>query len=271
MIDWFVILTPILLLAVVALLAFVGCDQLLGLNPTTLGSNQVGYVKTAVYVEPATPANGTSTTTFNAILSGLQGGELIVATLQWKGNPPTFTPNLMSAAGSYTWQTDTGALPQKISDIQVFTALNPAHSVQFTVQVKLNSVVPWSLCLSAYNTVDVNAPTYSPQTAQVSASVNNPVTTLQTAQIGLSVGDALYAVSFAANGDGSFPPGANNLGTGPGFTLDNSGNTNPLVEHLITSDTGSGQSLPAVVMNTTGNPTANIFVLGMGIRAEPQS
>jgi hypothetical protein len=271
MIDWFVILTPILLLAIVALLAFVGCDQLLGLNPTSLGSNQVGYVKTAVYVEPATPANGTSTTTLNAILSGLQGGELIVVALQWKGNPPTFTPNLMSAAGPYKWQLVASVPPQTISDIQIFTVLNPANTTQFTVQVKLNSVAPWSLCLSAYNTVDTNAPTYSPQTVQVSTSANNPMTNLQTAQIGLSAGDALYAVGFAADADGSFPPGANNLGPGPGFTLDNSGNTNPLVEHLITSDTGSNQSLPAVVMNTTGNPTANLFVLGMGIKVEPPS
>ena len=271
MIDWFVILTPFLLLAIVALLAFVGCDQLLGLNPTSLGSDQVGYVKTAVYVEPATPANGTSTATLNAILSGLQGGELIVVALQWKGNPPTFTPNLMPAAGPYEWQLLTSVPPQTVSDIQLFTAMNPANSTQFTVQVKLNSVAPWSLCLSAYNTVDINAPTYSPLIAQVSTSAINPVTTLQTAPIGLSVGDALYAVSFAADANGSFPPGANNLGSGPGFTLDNSGNTNPLVEHLITSDTGNNQSLPAVVMNTTGNPTANLFVLGMGIKAEPSS
>ena len=270
MIDGFVVLTPILLLAIVALLGFVGCDQLLGLNQVTM-SPQLGYVKTAVYVEPATPMNGTSTTTFNAILSGLQGGELIVVALQWKGNPPTFTPNLMSAAGPYTWQSNAGALPQTISDIQAFTAMNPAHSAQFVIQVKLNSVVSWSLCLSAYNTVDVNAPTYSPQIVQVSTSANNPVTNLQTAQIGLSAGDALYAVGFAADADGSFPPGANNLGPGPGFTLDNSGNTNPLVEHLITSDTGSNQSLPAVVMNNTGNPTANLFVLGMGIKVEPPS
>jgi hypothetical protein len=268
MIDWFVILTPVLLLAIVALLAFVGCDQVFGLNPTSLGSPQVGYVKTSVYVEPATPNNGASTTTLNAILSGLQGGELIVAALQWKGNPPTFTPNLMSAAGPYEWQLATTVPPLTISDIQVFTAINPANATQFTVQVKLNSVAPWSLCLSAYNTVDTNAPTYSPQIVQVSTSANNPVTNLQTAQIGLSVGDALYAVGFAADANGTFPPGANNLAPGPGFTLDNSGNTNPLVEHLITSDTGNNQSLPAVVENTTGNSTANLFVLGMGIKAE---
>ena len=36
MLDWFVILTPLLLLGVVALLGFVGCDPLLGLDPVAL-------------------------------------------------------------------------------------------------------------------------------------------------------------------------------------------------------------------------------------------
>lgn len=38
MIDWFVLLTPILLLGVIALLGFLGCDQVFGLDPTTLGA-----------------------------------------------------------------------------------------------------------------------------------------------------------------------------------------------------------------------------------------
>ena len=36
MLDWFVILTPLLLLGVVALLGFVGCDRVLGLNDVVL-------------------------------------------------------------------------------------------------------------------------------------------------------------------------------------------------------------------------------------------
>lgn len=36
MMDAFVLLTPILVLAVVALLGFVGCNQVFGNNPTTL-------------------------------------------------------------------------------------------------------------------------------------------------------------------------------------------------------------------------------------------
>jgi hypothetical protein len=114
------------------------------------------------------------------------------------------------------------------------------------------------------------APTYSPQPAQVSSSSNNPVTNFQTPKIGLGAGDALYAVAFAGDGNGNLTLGTNSLGVGPGFTLDNPGATNPVVEHLLTSNMGSDQSLPGVIVNKQGAP-ASLFAVGMGIKAAPQS
>jgi hypothetical protein len=255
MIDGFVILTPLLLLAVIALLGFVGCDQVLGLTQAYAG---VGYVNTAVFVEPA------NTNTVTAVLSGLSGGELIVITLQWTGNAPTFTPNLTSAAGPYTWELQTTAAPKKISAIQVFTAMNPDNSAQFTVKVTLSSVVPWSVCLTAFSAVDANAPTYSPQTVQASTSANSPA---QTSAIGLGDSDALYAIGIAADGTGNILSAQGNLAPGPGFTSDYPGTTNVLVEHLTPN---GNLSLPAVV-NNTQNASANLFVFGMGIKAVPHS
>ncbi len=255
MIDGFVILTPLLLLAVIALLGFVGCDPLLGLNLVYPG---VGYVNTAVFVEPA------NTNTVTAVLSGLSGGELIVIALQWSGNAPTLPPNLTSAAGPYTWELQTTAQPKKISAIQVFTAMNPDKSAQFTVTVTLSSVVPWSVCLTAFNTVDANAPTYSPQMVQASTSANSPA---QTNAIGLGGSDALYAIGIAADGNGNILSTQGNLAPGPGFTSDYPGTTNVLVEHLLN---GGNQSVPAVV-NNTQNSKANLFVFGMGITAQPHS
>lgn len=263
MIDGFIIFTPVLLLAVIALLGFVGCDTVFGIHSTgLLPANQVAYVNTVVYV------NGTGTTSLNAVLSGLQGGELIVIALQWKGNPPAFNLNLTSVFGPHLWQLTTSVPPKILSDIQVFTAINPDGQTQFTVGVTLNSVVSWSICLSAYKTVDASAPTYSYQPAQVTTSANNPVTNLSTSPIGLTAGDALYAVAFAADGNGNLTLAANNLKPGPGFTLDNPGATNPLVEHVITDNFGGNQSLPAVVVNNAGNPV-NLFALGMGIKSLP--
>lgn len=252
MIDGFVILTPLLLLAVVALLGFVGCDQIFGLVQTHLAG--VGYVSTVVFVEPANES------TLTAVLSGLTGGELIVITLQWSGNTPTFAPNLTSAAGPYTWQLQSSTPPKKISDIQVLTAMNPDNSAQFTLKVTLSSVVPWTLCLTALNQVDADAPTYSPQTVQASTSANSSA---QTDAIGLGDGDALYAIGIAADANGNILSAQGNLAPGPGFTSDYPGTTNVLIELLFAS--GGNQSLPAVV-NNTQNATANLFVFGMGIK-----
>jgi hypothetical protein len=255
MIDGFVILTPLLLLAVIALLGFVGCDQFLGLTQAYEG---VSYVNTAVFVEPAT------TNTVTAVLSGLSGGELIVITLQWSGPVPTLPPNLTSAAGPYTWELQTTAASKKISAIQVLTAMNPDNSAQFTVTVTLSSVVPWSICLTAFSTVYANAPTYSPQTVQASTSANSPA---QTNAIGLGESDALYAIGIAADASGNILSAQGNLAPGSGFTSDYPGTTNVLIEHLFPN---GDQSLPAVV-NNPQNARANLFVFGMGIKAPPQS
>ncbi len=274
MIDWFVILTPILLLAIVALLGFVGCDAVFGIQPTGLLPPylEVGYVNATVYVETATGNNGADTTSVDATLTGLQGGELIVVTLQWEGNPATLTPNLPPVADAYPWVLETTAPPKTISRIQVFTAMNPAHAAQFTVTVQLNSAVPWSVCLSAFNNVNLNAPTASPLTQVATGYVSS----LQTSAIGLSAGDALYAFGLVADGNGNFPSGANNLAQGSGFTLDDpgfappsSGDPAPLIEHRVTDNFGSDQSLPAVIVNNTGNP--NLFLFGMAIKAADES
>jgi hypothetical protein len=253
MIDGFVILTPILLLAVIALLGFVGCDQVLGLTQAYEG---VGYVNTAVFVEPA------NTNTVTAVLGGLSGGELIVITLQWSGNAPTFTPHLTSAAGPYTWELQTTVPPKKISGIQVFTAINPDNSAQFTVKVALNSVVPWCVCLTAFSTVDANSPTYSPQTVQASTNANSPA---ETNAIGLGESDALYAIGIAAGGAGNILSAQGNLAPGAGFTSDYPGTTNVLVEHLFPN----GNQAVSAVVNNTQSSSANLFVFGMGIKNVP--
>jgi hypothetical protein len=86
MIDWFVILTPILLLAIVALLGFVGCDKVLGLITF---APPVQHVQTTV----KTGTSGTDTLIADSLT--LKGGELIIVTVQWKSAAaPSSTPSL---------------------------------------------------------------------------------------------------------------------------------------------------------------------------------
>jgi hypothetical protein len=192
-------------------------------------------------------------------LSALTGGELIIATVQWKGSlagpqMPAFTPALPNKVGEYVWQG---------IDIQVFWGTNPDGNTQFSVQLPQNSTIPWNLCITAYGNTDPNTPTYSPQTSALNYVGNNP----QTPAIGLAAGDILYAVGFAADSTGAFPGSATNVLTpGPGFTAEFPTITNPLVEDLSGS-----QPTVAQVTNTTTDANPKGFVFGLGIKAKPTS
>jgi len=256
MLDPFLILTPLLLLAIVALLGFVGCDKLFDVNPITQLPG-IGPSETVVQVGPA------GTNELSATLNGLQGGELIVVTVQWKisvAGPqmPAFTPNIFApVADAYNWQG---------MNIQVFSAFNPVGNAQLTVTVKLvqNSTVTWNLCLSAYGNVDPNTPTYSPLTSPLNYVGSNPQTS--PINLGGTGGDVLYAVGFAADSNGTFPGANNVLSPATGFTAAFLAVTNPLVEQI------SGfEPIAAQVTNANPDPNAKGFIFAMGIKVAPSS
>lgn len=272
MIDWFVILTPILLLFVIALLGFVGCDQVLGLTEVTPA---VTHVQTTVQ----TGASGTSTITADALT--LAGGELILVTVQWKSaGIPSATPSLTGTGTSPTGEPilnnasfapvtvggqGTGQYFWNGLEIQSFWATNPAANTSLTVQVVLmtganqsNSASIWNLCVSAYKDVQSGVAPYSPQ-----ASATNYVgLTPSTAAINLGTHDLLYAVGFAADANGTFP-GNNPLVAGAGLVAEFPAVSNPLVE-----DGGVNSTIAGQVSNTTANLNPKGFVLAMGIKGQ---
>ena len=258
MIDVFVILTPILLLAIVALLGFVGCANVLGLSPIT---PPVQHVQTTVN----TGASGTNTITADPLT--LEGGELIIVTIQWKSAAaPPSTPSLTGAnftaiavggQGSYFWNG---------LEIQSFWATNPQGNTNLIVKaVLMNGSNPspsastWNLCVSAYSNVDSGVAPYSPQASVANYTGLTPTTA---GAITLGVGDRLYAVGFAADPDGTFP-GNNPLAAGSGLTAEFPSVTNPLVE-----DGGSG-NISAQVTNTGTNLNPKGFIVAMGIAVKP--
>ena len=246
MIDWFVILTPILLLGILALLGFAGCQ----FTPGAVAPG-VSHVQTVVQ----SAAAGTNSVTAAAL--SLQGGELIVAAVQWSSavalpETPTlsgapFSP--VDGGGPFAWD---------VMSVQIFSALNPAGNTQLTVTASLprNSNVAWNLCVSAYDGADEDAPLYSPQTSKLNYVGNNP----QTPALNIGTGDLVYAVAFAANSDGTFP-GNNPLTAGPGFTAEFPAITNPLVED------GTGDNpVTAQVTNANPDPDAKGFIFAMGLK-----
>jgi hypothetical protein len=242
MIDGFVILTPILLLAVIALLGFAGCSFTPGMAPAV--SNVATVVNSAA----------ANTGSITAAPLTLTGGELIVAALQWRQevatDKPSLSAGLTAAAGPFEWNN---------MQVQIFTAVNPTGNTQLTVTASLphNSAVIWNLCVSAYTGVDEVSPTYGSQTSPLNYTGNNP----QAPSLTLGSGDMVYAVAFAANSDGTFP-GNNPLTAGSGFTAEFPAITNPLVE-----DSSANSPVIAQVTNSNPDPNAKGFIFAMGLKA----
>jgi hypothetical protein len=255
MIDGFVILTPILILASIALLGFVGCQSLFSVSP---GVTAVEHVQTIVTAEPA------GTDTITAGLSPLSGGELIVVTLQWRSASvqqptPAVTLNGTSLAGiagggPFDWNT---------MQVQSFFGFNAPGSTSAAVQALVagSSNLQWNLCVSAYNNVDRNNPTFGPQQSDPGF-----IGTILTAPpISTGTGDTVYAVAFAANNTGTFP-GNNSLSAGPNFTTEFPSITNPLVE-----SGGIGSPIAATATNTAATPNPRGFILAIGIQVASSS
>jgi len=247
MLDPFLILTPVLLLAIVALLGFVGCYQDVTLTPA-------GLVHVQTTVKPAPAA--TNSVTADPLT--LQGGEFIVVAVQWSS--AVSGPDMPGLTGaSFSPVNGGGPFAWNNMLVQVFSAVNPAGNTQLAVTATLlrNSTVPWSLCVSAYAGVDESAPLYSPQTSRLNYVGNNP----QTPPLNIGTGDLVYAVAFAANGDGTFP-GNNSLTAGSGFTAEFPAIANPLVE-----DGAGSNPVTAQVTNANPDPSAKGFIFAMGLKS----
>lgn len=250
MIDSFVILTPILLLLIIALLGFVGCELVFPLNPAVPAA--VAHVQTTVKSAPV----GTDTVTADPL--SLEGGELIVATVQW-GSAAVQSPSPVLTGANFAPAVGGGPFNWSGMKIQTLLATNPANSKSVTVQAILagGSNVTWNLCVSAYKNVDSNNPIYSPLQNGSAFIGTNP----QLPPININTGDIVYAVAFGADNNGAFP-GSNTFTAGPGFTAEFPAIANPIVE-----DGGTGNLVTAQATNTSQSPNPRGFIFASGIKA----
>jgi hypothetical protein len=246
MIDGFVLLTPIVLLAVIALVGFIGCQLVFPLNPPPAVEHVATTVKTGL--------PGMDTVTTDPLI--LEGGELIVATVQWGSaavQPPT--PELSGAefspavgGGPFNWSG---------MKVQTFLARNPENQKALAVQAIVlgGANVVWNVCVSAYRNVDGANPIFSPIQNGSAFVGTNP----QLPPININEGDTVYAVALAADNNGTFP-GSNAYVAGPGFTAEFPAVANPIVE-----DGGTGTLVIAQATNTAQslNPRAFIFAMAL--------
>jgi hypothetical protein len=208
----------------------------------------VSHVQTAI----GSAGGGTS---IQAPPLTLQGGELLLVTLQWGGTgAPSLTgANVQSLPG--------GAYPWSGMKVQVFSGMNiVSGQVVIGATISSASPVPWRLCVSAYDGADPASPTYGP----VASPDGNTGKALQTpAPIAANAGDLIYSVAFAADAGGTFPGTTNALTPGSGFTAE-SGIGNPLVQDQQIATAGS---ITAAATNTTTNPNPRWWIFAVGVKA----
>jgi hypothetical protein len=255
-----VLLTPVLLLAIVALFAFVGCSFTPG---------EAGYQSFNPVVQIAAAGNPT----VKALLD-VEGASLLVATVQWGGKgAPQFSAQVGSGApeechfkaasevnngNPYNWNG---------MNIQVFTGQVPAKVDVLVVTVTLPdpSPVDWSICIWPYATASQKL------YGAVSSSPNFASKTITTqAPVHMNGGDVLYAVAFAADtpssagSPGAFP-GNNTLSApaGWGFATASDRDKNPLLIGFGPT-VGPGELKP-VAVNATSDTNPLGFILAFGV------
>jgi hypothetical protein len=191
-----VLLTPILLLAIVGLLGFVGCSFQPRLSFASLFTISTGAAQTSAI-----------STEFS-----LNGGELLLATVQW-GSPPA-TPSTPSFSPAFQPVPGGGPFDWNGLKIQAFSIINNQKngSIVATLvdssQQPVNSPVEWSVSFSSYLT-KAASPFYSP----VATNPTLTGTDIKAPPVTANQGDAIYAVAYAAD-DGAITgafPGNNSL------------------------------------------------------------
>jgi hypothetical protein len=254
-----ILLTPVLLLAIVALFAFVGCVFHPGRALPTL--------------TPVVAIGTTRETTLTATITNLIDNELIVATLQW-GGPPTPTPTFSSAGVNlYPAPMVNGGKPFNWNGMNIQVFINnvdkPGNgNLPIKVTLPAPSPVPWSLCIWAYETLAKDpvfgAVSTDPNFVGVEIKTPEPIT--------LNQEDALYAVAYAADtpatpgGNGAFP-GTNSLSapTTWGF-LEYNTNGNPLLIGFGAKAAGTVTPLAINKPTDPKNTKPKGFMVAVGVR-----
>ncbi|HUI85076.1 MAG TPA: hypothetical protein VL240_12680 [Candidatus Binatia bacterium] len=249
-----ILLTPVLLLAIVALFAFVGCS-----------------FRAQISLAPVVATASAGTSALSATL-GLNGGELLVATLQWDGlSAPTFKGAQFQPAAAVN---NGNALKWNGMSIQVFTAVySGAYGTNINMSVTLPtpSQVPWSFSIWPYSTNASN-----PLSGAVSTNPNFAGKNIQAPAVNLNKGDALYAVAFAADTTptpltpGIFPGNSSlsapaNGPNGETVATATDTNNNPLLEGWLA---GANEVATAQATNTPTDPSNTNpkgFILALGV------
>lgn len=155
MMDLFVLLTPILLLAVVALLGFVGCNQVFGINPTILGIEVDSLIPDFGPSSGGTPVQivGSNFTGADVVtFGGVNATQFnVVSDAQINATAPKNPAGQASVVVTRTADNDTNLYPAYFTYAAigfVQTASN-AQPINPPISVAVNNTTPGNLLIAA--------------------------------------------------------------------------------------------------------------------------
>ena len=242
MIDPFVFLTPILVLGIVALLGFVGCQLVF---PRESGPTVVSHLQTVT-----TTGGGT---TLSASLSdfGSRPHQAIIVTVEWGGNA-----NVTLAGATFTQVESDFLNPQRVA---TFFATGVSGPVTVTATLDAPTTTEANLLISAYDAVGG-----VPNQASF-ANGTGPGATLTFPTSASLAGDMVYSVAIARSG-GAVLNGALLPGTSPDFTGEAGQGSYHLVQDYVlqATDLTAGQ-IDVTATNTSGTPTSLWYIFAMRV------
>jgi hypothetical protein len=186
-----IFLTPILVLAIVALLGFVGCDRVLGLTHFP----QTGPIS-RVYQVAGNQASGKGpfTVTYSPASASVQFA--VVISMHWGDSGGATAQVAVNGATQQAIQTDTFD-PQAVAHF-VVNNVNADSMGMITVSVGLssNSATAWDYCVSIYNNVNQTNP-YGSNAARQGTTQGSIPDTANAISITSSANDLIYSVAVS--------------------------------------------------------------------------
>jgi hypothetical protein len=237
MIDAFILLTPILVFAILALSAFVGCDRLLGLQEVYPPPDVLPVTRIFQQAANQNSGKGPFTVSFSPLAS--DANLIVLVSIHW-GN----------SGGATAAITVNGAAPQAIES-DLFNPQAVAHvfasglsgPISVSIALSSNSNTAWDYCVSIYSNADQSSsPFNSPVSRQGTAQGAIPDSANQIS-ITSSSNNLIYAVANSQVAGGVL---GGNLAVGAGFSLVASPSSYFLVEDLAVDDQTTEPVIPAV-------------------------
>jgi hypothetical protein len=193
--DSFIMFTPLLVFAIVALLGFVGCDYLLGIKefpPAT--------AVTRVFRQAGNPSGGKGPFIVSYSPTVSDDNVLVLISLHWASSgSPSPVPDITVNGAPPTQVTMDNFNPQSVAH---FFANNLSGPINASVGLTANSNTAWDFCVIIYSNADQSSsPLNSPISRQGTAQGTIPDAANQLS-ITSAVDHLIYAVAVSQSGGG---------------------------------------------------------------------